>query len=175
MLGELNNFKNLVEVFTMIRKKAVKVFEDVVINLGEDKVKKIGKFNKVTKEFKYKLAKDTDFNNKYNGWGLDEKVLNFLVQQGATIHLTDTTLKWEYEVLASDFKYKGQLVEPKWEGARATRYLPFEDWKLVKIKDRSQIFKCRETSCEHNFNKMCLRGVIEINENGECDSFEDRM
>lgn len=158
----------------MAKKKEKGKFEDVTIKVDEDKTKVVGKFNKTTKEFKYKLSKENDFNHKFNGWGIDEKVLNFLVQQGAKILLTDTTLKWEYEVLASDFKFYGKLLEPKWEGARTVRFLDLDYWKLTKIVGRTQVLKCHETYCEHNFNRICLRGVIEINENGECEGFEDK-
>ena len=156
----------------MAKKLQKGTFEDVSIKLSEDKSKIVGKYNKVLKVFKYTLSKDTDFNNKYKGWGLDEGVLNFLVQQNATIALHDNTLKWDYEAKASDFKFYGELVEPKWEGARAIRYLNVEHWTITKIKGRSQILKCK-CDCRYNFNNICIRGAITLNEEGECEGFED--
>jgi hypothetical protein len=135
--------------------------------------KVIGKYNVDKKIFTCDRMKSEHFMRKWNAWGLDKNLVDFLANEGAIIHLNDKESKWEYECQAVDMKLYSLVEEHKQH--RPQYFLPIDKWNLLKIKNHSMIMECLEKDCKNNFNKRCLRGVVSIGTNGECSNYEDRQ
>jgi len=144
----------------------------IQITEKDGSVKKIGKYHLETKLFRALRNRSEHFMLKHNAWGLDSKVVDFLTKESATVVIKDKESKWEFKALAGDFKVYGILEEHKQH--RPQYFLPLNFWEVIRANNKSFIIKCKETCCRHNFGKNCLRGVITIGENGECDNYEDR-
>jgi hypothetical protein len=147
--------------------------DTVTITLDSGDKVRVGKYDSDAKTFYYAQFYDKEFNQKLGAWGLDEKVVDFLVERRAKVVLKDMYSKWEYTVSAANIKVEGTLVPAKGKD-RSKYYLPLEKWTVIKAKDRSYVVKCAEEDCKHNFYHSCLRGVIEIGEDGQCSGYEDK-
>lgn len=135
-------------------------------------VKKVGKYFPEEKVFKTDRTKSEHFMLKHNAWGLDSKVVDFLIKNGATVIIRERETKWEFKAEAGDFKLYGILEEHKQH--RPQYFLPIRYWEVVRANNKSYILQCKETTCTYNFGKNCIRGVISIGENGDCADYEDR-
>lgn len=139
-------------------------------DLGKNIV--VGEYNSDTKTFTCKRKKSEHFMRKFNAWGLDQKVVDFLVKEGATVHLKDSEDKWEYEVKAVDFKLYG--VQGQFGEHKSQIFLDVNKWKVVKMKNRACILKCGEIDCRFNFALNCMSGSIVLGREGNCESYEDK-
>lgn len=156
----------------MDKKNKKPTFQPIAIPKG-DKKQEVGKYSDELKEFTYTLERKKDYRRiKPRGWALDSSVLDFLVGKNALIKLHDKELKWDYEVKATDFKYYCETFKGNYEGAREVSVLALEHWEVTKIKNMTQVFRCYKNDCTHNFNNVCIRGVISINKEGECEKYE---
>ena len=139
---------------------------------GDGAVKTIGKYYPATKEFRADKIKKEHFMIKHNAWGLDAKVVDFLLQRNATIIVKEKETKWEFKTSAGEFKLHGILEEHKQH--RPQLFLSLDHWEIIRAKEKSFVLKCEETACINNFGLNCLRGVISITKDGECGNFEDK-
>lgn len=153
-------------------KKAPPKKQKIAITDDSGKQVFVGEYNSETKVFTCKKKKSEHFMRKFNSWGLDAKVVDFLAKEGATIHLKETEEKWEYEAQAVDFKLYGQ--EGKFGEHKSQVFLALDKWKVVKLKNRACILECGEVDCRFNFAKNCLSGSIKLGREGNCESYEDR-
>lgn len=135
--------------------------------------KTIGKYDIEKKIFTCERKKSEHFMKKWNAWGLDKNVVDFLAKEQAVIHLKDKDTKWEYKCEAVDMIIYSKIGE--FNQHRPQYFLTLDKWEPVKIKNRSMIIECLETGCTHNFGNQCLRGVIKLGRDGECVSYEDRQ
>lgn len=133
----------------------------------------LGKYDESKRVFMTQQAKSIDFYDKLKAWGIDSKVLDFLVQHNASIIIKDTETKWEYKCEAGDLKLFGTLETFKTK--RSKVYLPLEKWEIIRANNKSFVLQCQETSCLHNFGKNCLRGTISIDNEGQCSNYEDKI
>jgi hypothetical protein len=159
----------------MLPKKRLKKkskLQPIQITEKDGTKKIIGKFDPEKKLFICDRKKSEHFMRKYGAWGLDQKVVEFLILQRAKVHLKDTESKWEYECDAVDFTLHGKIEE--FNQHRPQYFLPLSNWEVVKITNRSMVIECKETDCRHNFANQCMRGVIRIGDTGECEGYEDR-
>lgn len=155
------------------KKKQIKNKVRIIqVKEADGKIKKIGKYDEDKNTFYTERDKTTHFMRKYNAWGLDLKTVEFLAQRQAKVHVKDKESKWEYECYAKDFILYGKEYE--YNQHRPQYFLNIEKWQVVKAKACSQVIKCDETDCKHNFGRMCFRGVVTINSKGECAGYEDR-
>ena len=144
------------------------------IRINDDSGKQIivGEYDSEKKLFTCKRKKSEHFMRKFNAWGLDIKVVNFLAKEGATIRLNDTEDKWEFECKAIDFKLKG--IEGHFGAHKSQLFLELNEWKVIKLKNRACILKCGEIDCRYNFAKNCLSGSVILGREGNCESYEDK-
>lgn len=156
----------------MTKKSKKPVFQPVTIPKGDSTIV-VGKYCDDLKEFVITVEKSKDYRViKPRGWVLDSSVLNFLVGRKAKIKLYDKELKWNYEVLATDFKYYAETFKGNYDEARELSILGLEHWEVTKIHNMPQVLRCYKQDCKYQFNNICTRGVISINKNGECDGYE---
>jgi hypothetical protein len=144
----------------------------VQIKEADGAVKKIGKYYPEEKLFKCDRAKSEHFMNKYNGWGLDAKVVDYLISQNADVLLKDTESKWEFRAFSGDFKIYGKLDE--FDKHRPQYFLSIDHWTVERGRQRSYVHRCQETTCAYNFATNCVRGVISIGEDGQCAEYNER-
>jgi hypothetical protein len=144
---------------------------EIVETDGEKKT--IGKYDTVNKVFSCERKKSEHFMRKWNAWGLDKNVADFLAKERAIIRLKDKETKWEYECEAVDMVSESKIEEHSKH--RPQYFLPIDKWEVKKIKNRSMVIECLEKDCAHNFGKQCLRGVIKLGKEGECSSYEDKL
>lgn len=144
------------------------------IRITDDSGKQIfvGEYDSDKKVFTCKRRKSEHFMRKFNAWGVDSKVIDFLAKEGATIHLKDTEDKWEYEAKAVDFKLYG--IAGQFNEHKSQVFLELNNWKVLKLKNRACILQCGEIDCRYNFAKNCLSGSIILGREGNCESYEDR-
>jgi hypothetical protein len=156
------------------KKRKPKKKDIVVIQVTETdgEVKRIGKYDPNKKLFIAERNRSEHFMIKLNSWGLDAKVLDYLVKESATIHIKDKESKQTYAVKAGDFKFNGVLEEHGKH--RPQMFLELNFWEVVQTKNKSYVLKCEETDCRFNIAKYCVRGIISIGEDGECTGFEDK-
>lgn len=133
--------------------------------------KTIGSYDPNTKIFKCKRNKSEHFFIKWNAWGIDVKAVEFLVAQGAEIYLKESESQWEYKCHATDFSMYGMIEE--FNQHRPQYFLPLKYWDLVKVKNRSMVAECGDSTCSFNFGGNCLKGAVKIGKEGECTSYEE--
>lgn len=132
----------------------------------------VGEYDSATKVFTCKRKKSEHFMRKFNSWGLDKKVIDFLAKEGALIHLKDIEDKWEYEAKAVDFKLHG--IDGHFKEHKSQLFLDINKWKVIKLKNRACVLKCGEIDCRYNFACNCLSGSIILGRDGNCESYEDK-
>ena len=133
----------------------------------------VGKYDEQSRHFSCEQCKSIDFYSKLNAWGIDEKVVDFLLKYNADITIKDKESKWEFKCNVGDLKLYGTVESFKTR--RSKIYLPLDKWEVVRTsKDRSYVLKCDEVNCMNNFGHNCLRGVISIDSSGECANYEDK-
>jgi len=152
--------------------KKKNLIQKIQIKEKDGTVKVIGKYDPFKKLFTCERKKSEHFMRKWASWGLDAKVVEFLVQERAKIHLKDKETKWEYECEATDFTMYGRIEE--YNQHRPQYFLNIDYWEVVTAKNRSTVIECSEVDCRFNFANQCIRGVIRIGANGECQGYEDR-
>lgn len=138
---------------------------------GEKRV--IGKYDTEKKVFTCDRNKSEHFMRKWNAWGLDKGVVDFLSANHAVIALRDKETKWEYKCEAIDMVLKSKVEEHSKH--RPQYFLNISEWEVVKVKNRSMVIECLEKDCAYNFGGQCLRGVIKIGKEGDCASYEDKQ
>jgi hypothetical protein len=136
-------------------------------------VKIIGRYNQEKKEFSCVRNKSEHFMRKNSSWALDANVIKFLAQEGATILLKDKESKWEYKSEATNFIMYGIIEE--YNQHRPQYFLGIEHWEVITAKHRSMVIRCHEKDCRFNFTGNCLKGAIEINSDGLCAGYEDKI
>lgn len=144
----------------------------VQVTKQDGKVNKIGKYFPDKKLFVATRERSIHLMKKWNAWGIDAKVLEFLVGEQATIKIKDKETKQEFEILAVDLKLKGKIGE--FNQHRPQVFLNVNEWEIVKTKNRSYIIECLEKDCTHNVVNHCLKGVVKIGASGECVSYKDK-
>ena len=149
-------------------KKKSKGTPIVIKDSGADRL--IGHYKEETKVFECTRDKDKHFMRKNQSWGLDRKVVDFLVLQDATVELTDRESKWKYKVKAKDFKTYGTLYEFHEHGEQY--FLGVDRWQIVRAKDRSYVVECKNKLCRFNFANNCILGGLRISEDGGCLNYE---
>lgn len=155
-----------------VKKKKENVSKiQVVEKDGATKV--IGSYYSDKQLFVCKRKRSEHYMNKFKAWGLDSRVVEFLVKQGARIVLTDTESKWEYECEAVDFVVHG--VKQEFNQHLEQTFLEDKYWTVNVAKNRSHVISCEEKDCKFNFSNNCSRGAIRINKDGLCDNYMDRM
>ena len=158
----------------MIKKaKKKNKIQKIQITENDGVTKVIGKYDSDKKEFSCIRIKSEHFMRKYNAWGLDTKVVEFLIKEGASISLKDKETKWEYKCEATEFSLNGILKE--FNQHRPQYFLPLSFWEVTNAKNRSMIIECLEVDCRFNFGNQCVKGTITISNNGECAGYEDRQ
>jgi hypothetical protein len=154
----------------VVKKEPPKIIE---ITEGNGDKKKLGKYFPTDKIFQCVRNRPEHFMRKLNSWGMDAKVVDFLVQMKATVEIKDSDTKWVYLTNASTFKAYGVIQEHK--DHRPQYFLELKHWTVTKAKGMSQIIECKEINCSHNFSLNCLSGVVKIGDKGDCVSYEDRQ
>lgn len=157
------------ELKKLIKKKKQKI----QITEKDGKIKVVGEYDPDKKIFYCKRNRTEHFFQKYNAWGLDAKVVEFLAKNQASVILKDTETKWEYKCDAIDFRLKGVLEEYK--QYRPQYFPPVIEWEVLKAKDRSVVIQCEETDCKYNFGLQCLKGAIKIGKEGDCISYTEKF
>lgn len=147
--------------------------QKIQITEADGAKKVIGKYDPNKNLFTCDRTKSEHLLRKWNSWGLDQKVVEFLATKGATIRLKDKETKWEYECKAVDLVTYGRVQE--FNQHRPQLFLSVDQWGIVTAKNRSCVIECLEKDCVHNFSNNCMRGVIRIGTNGECNGYEDRQ
>lgn len=141
----------------------------VTLKYGEE-TRVIGHYIEDKKLFECTRSKEAHFMRKNQSWGLDRKVVDFLVVQDASVVLTDKDSKWKYKTNAKNFKTFGTLSEYGQHGEQY--FLPVEKWEILRAKDRSYIVKCNNKLCRHNFASNCVLGGVIISDDGGCINYE---
>lgn len=136
----------------------------------DGKAKRIGRFFKSERLFRADRKKSEHFMYKYNAWGLDAKVVDFLVKENSKVIIRDTESKWEFQCDAGDFKIYGKLEEHNQH--RPQYFLSLDHWTIIKAKNLTCVLKCMDESCRHNYAQKCVRGVIEIDSETGCTGYE---
>lgn len=155
-----------------VKKKVTAKPMSIQVTEEDGVVKTIGKYFPDEKILRVNRTKSEHFMVKHNAWGLDAKVVDFLIQKGASVVIKEKETKWEFTSEAGNFKVYGILEEHKQH--RPQYFLPVQYWEVARANNKSYILTCKETGCKYNFGKNCLRGVITIGESGECAEYEDR-
>lgn len=135
-----------------------------------DSTRTVGYYKEETKVFSCIRDKEQHFMRKSQSWGLDKKVVDYLVLQDANILITDKHSKWKYSVSAKNLKAFGTLATYGEHGEQY--FLNVDKWTILRAKDRSFIVKCEETQCAHNFAKNCILGGVTIDNTGGCKNYE---
>lgn len=143
---------------------------EIVESDGEKKI--IGKYDTINKVFMCERKRSEHFMRKWNAWGLDKNVTEFLAQERAKIRLKDKESKWEYECEATEMLAHSKIEEHSKH--RPQYFLPIDKWELKTVKNKSMVIECLEKDCAHNFGNQCVRGVIKLGREGECTSYEDK-
>ena len=156
----------------MARKKEVAKPQVIKVTEKDDAVKIVGKYYPDKHEFRAERTKTEHFMVKHNAWGLDAKVVDFLLQNNADIIIKEKETKWEFKTSAGDFKLYGILEEHKQH--RPQLFLSLDHWEITRARERSYVIKCEETGCNFNFGLNCMRGVISISKDGECSEYLDK-
>lgn len=152
-------------------KKIHKKSKGTPIQITEGDVKKvIGHYNEEKKQFECTRDKEQHFMKKNQSWGLDKKVVDFLVLQDATVILTDKSSKWKYKTKAKSFKTYGTLSEYNNHGEQY--FLGVDHWEILRARDRSYIVRCENKLCRHNFASNCILGGVIISNDGGCKNYE---
>lgn len=161
---------------SVMEKKKRKVIKEKPRNIEikeKDGTKKtVGKYDAENKIFTSIRKRSEHFLRKTNSWGIDQKVVEFLIEKRAKIQIKDSESKWTYECSAIEFDAHGHVLE--FNQHRPQYFLPLEYWNVTSAKGRSCVIECLETDCTHNFGKNCFRGAIKIGKEGECTTYEDR-
>ena len=154
----------------MKKKKIHKeVKQSIQIEEKDGKLRTIGEYYPERKIFKCNRKKSEHYMRKLEAWGLDANTVKFLIKQGATVELKDTDSNWSFSCKASDFLLYGTIEEHLTH--RPQYFLPSKRWTTTKATHKTSVLRCGAI-CESNFGGNCLRGVIELNNKGECINFE---
>lgn len=149
-------------------KKKSKGTPIVIKDSGSDRL--IGYYKEETKTFECTREKDKHFMRKNQSWGLDKKVVDYLVPQNATVLLIDKESKWKYSAKAKDFKTYGSLLEFHEHGEQY--FLPVDRWQVIRANNRSYVVSCQNKLCRFNFASNCILGGLRISEDGGCLNYE---
>jgi hypothetical protein len=141
---------NIVEPITVIKN----------VN-GKSIKKKIGEIHVEEKEVILKLSKTSDEYYANKCWRLHTKLLTYFVTHLYTIIIIDSVTKWKYQLSAVDFLYHA-----KTQGKMSS--VSMDKFEVLKANNRTYVIKCRMLTCPHNEGAQCLKGSIQLNEEGVC-------
>lgn len=134
----------------------------VVKKLGGKQVKrKIGELHVEEKQAILNLSKQSEEHFSGGAWKIYTNLLNFLVESKYTIIIKDDVTKWIFSISATDFLYHCK-VQSRYSVVKA------ELFEVTKAKNRTQVIKCLVIKCPHNFGGQCLKGSIQLSEEGVC-------
>ena len=144
----------------------------VIITEKDGSAKRIGKYYKESNILRAEVQKSANFMPKFNAWGMDTKVIDTMTSYRAMIIIKDTESKWEYKCPAAKIKEFGTVLEQS--KCRPQYFLNVKEWTVIRATHKTYIIECLEEDCRHNFSKQCLVGVIKLNREGSCISYEDK-